>query len=107
MAGQATDYPPLFMSEKKPLEDKSVSNGMCKACEEIMPKKLWEPLATAPKDGRTIIGLYDDGECEIRWADLRRCVLATVAPGAGEYGPGWEDLENCLPVDAPSAWRPA
>lgn len=64
----------------------------------------WMSMHNAPRDGRWILGLYDDGKMVIRWADRRRCVLATVAPGAGEFGPGWEDQENGLPVDPPHAW---
>ncbi len=59
----------------------------------------------APKDGSTIIGLFDGNEIQIRFAKERKCMLADVAMGAGAFGEGWEDCENGLYVDGPEAWR--
>ncbi len=71
------------------------------------------PIATAPRNGRAIIGIWPDGsELEIRWSEQRRCMLAYspgAAPGAGTFGAGWEDVENGLVADldgAPIGWRP-
>jgi hypothetical protein len=66
----------------------------------------WLPMSDAPKDGTLIWGLYDDGPCLIRWAEQRRCILAGIGGGNGYYGAGWEDDENGLIVDPPTAWRP-
>lgn len=67
-----------------------------------------QPMETAPRDGTPIIGLYDgDGDCMIRWAEDRQCMLAGIAGGNGYFGPGWEDCENHLIVDEPIAWLPA
>lgn len=67
----------------------------------------WLPMETAPHDGSTIVGLYENGdEVELSWAsEGRTCMLASVAPGAGTFGPGWEDIENRLVADTPIAWR--
>lgn len=66
-----------------------------------------EPIETAPRDGRWIIGVYDDpyiGEDVIGWREERYCVLG--AP-QGSKGPGWVG-RDCgeLPVDEPERWRP-
>jgi hypothetical protein len=68
-----------------------------------------EPIDTAPQDGTPIIGVYGTDpreECELRWAEERHCVLASVAPGAGLFGPGWEDTLNGLAAEDPLWWRP-
>lgn len=70
--------------------------------EELKAEKL---MRNAPKDGSIIIGVYHDGEIEIKWSNDRRCMLASVAPGAGIFPPGWEDIENGLPIDEPLSWR--
>lgn len=69
-------------------------------------ERTWRPIDLDAKSRHWILGLYDDCELEIRWADNRQCMLSTVAPGAGQLGPGWEDRENHLPVDPPISWRP-
>lgn len=67
----------------------------------------WLPMDEAPTDGSPIIGNFEHGEeVEIRWAEERRCMLASVAPGAGLFGPGWEDTYNGLYMDDPQSWRP-
>jgi hypothetical protein len=67
----------------------------------------WASMPDAPRDGRVVEGRYDNGEIvRIRWAEDRVCVLSTEAPGAGQFGPGWEDEANGLYVDDPESWRP-
>lgn len=66
-----------------------------------------EPIETAPRDGRWIIGIYDDpyiGEDVIGWRQERYCIIG--AP-QGAFGPGWvgRDCDE-LPVDTPERWRP-
>lgn len=69
---------------------------------------MWKPIEDAPKDGTLIVGLYEDGEEDlIQWRDSRQCILASVAHGAGQRGPGWASaLCDFLPVDPPTAWKP-
>lgn len=67
----------------------------------------WQPMDTAPTDGTPILGYYGADEVvAIRWAESRECMLASVAPGAGLFGPGWEDVANGLYVDDPVSWAP-
>lgn len=41
----------------------------------------------------------------VQWADTRKCMLATVAPGAGEVGEGFvSPAAGMLPVDTPEQW---
>lgn len=66
----------------------------------------YQPMETAPRDGSTIIGLYDEGEAHIFWSDRPVCMLGTRCGG---YPPGWatngDGVDHSLPVDAPKAWR--
>jgi hypothetical protein len=85
----------------------------CDWCEWFDSKKAKaisepkHPISEAPKDGSSILGIYDDGaEIEIRWSEQRRCMLAGIGGGNGFYGPGWEDCENKLIVDEPKFWKP-
>jgi hypothetical protein len=71
------------------------------------PRTKWRPMSSAPQDGTTILGRYDDRAIPIRWAEDRVCMLASTASGAGAFGPGWEDVDNGLYIDAPEAWRPS
>lgn len=68
----------------------------------------WQPMHSAPMDGRYIYGLYKDGSVDVvRWEEQRRCMLAGLAPGSGDCGEGWESkIAGNLPVDPPLAWRP-
>lgn len=68
--------------------------------------KQWQPMDSAPRDGRAIVGLFDGEQVDIRWASERVCMLAGTAGGNGYFGPGWEDVENHLVCDEPSAWKP-
>lgn len=63
------------------------------------------PMSTAPKCGRIIVGIYDDGECLIQWAEQRQCMLAGIVGGNGYFGPGWQDYYNHLIVDEPLGWK--
>lgn len=65
----------------------------------------WQPIATAPKDGRLFEALYDDGttETDLYWSEQRYCILG--AP-QGSKGPGCMSSEVNLPVD-PTHWRAA
>jgi hypothetical protein len=66
----------------------------------------WQPMETAPK-GVLIEGLNFDGEVDlVEYRETRQCMLASVARGAGECGPGWVSANaDYLPIDAPIAWR--
>ena len=63
------------------------------------------PISTAPKDGTSILGVYDDGEVEIQWSECRQCMLAGIGGGNGYFGPGWQDCYNKLIVDEPKFWK--
>jgi hypothetical protein len=68
---------------------------------------VWQSMDTAPTDGTPILVLFGGEEVEVRWAEDRVCMLAATAPGAGSFGPGWEDTANGLYTDEePSGWRP-
>lgn len=67
-----------------------------------------QPIETAPKDGDSIIGIYDDGaECAIMWSERPVCMMGSRAGGhpAGWATDGTETDYN-LPMDAPRYWRP-
>lgn len=70
-------------------------------------ERAWREMDSAPR-WTLIEGLSDDGEVDqVEWRDNRQCMLASVAPGAGECGPGWvSKLADYLPVDPPIKWRP-
>lgn len=68
----------------------------------------WRPMEDAPRDGLSIIGLYDDGqEAAIMWSDRPVCMLGSRCGG---YPPGWAtdgtDTDRNLPMDPPKVWRP-
>lgn len=72
------------------------------------PDREWRPMDEAPHDGTEILGWYGPDEIvRIRWAEERRCMLASVAPGAGLFGPGWECVAESLIVEDPLKWRAA
>lgn len=83
----------------------------CGKCEESLRVERaptnWRSMDTAPRDGTTIVGLCNDEEVPIRWAEARSCMLATSGGGAGSFGPGWECAFNGLIVDDPVSWIPA
>lgn len=67
----------------------------------------YQPMNTAPKDGQTIIGLYDDGtEARIFWSDRPVCMLGNRCGGFPE---GWatdgSETDYNLPMDEPLKWR--
>lgn len=66
----------------------------------------WHSMADAPRDGTVIDGYYGADEIvRIRWSAERVCMPASTAPGAGGFGPGWEDDANHLYMDDPTGWR--
>lgn len=68
----------------------------------------WLNMADAPTDGTVIEGYYGPNEIvRVRFAEDRVCMLAGIAPGAGQFGEGWEDEANGLYANDPLAWRPA
>lgn len=69
-------------------------------------ERFYRPISEAPKDGSSILALYEGEECEIRWAEQRQCMLAGVGGGNGYFGAGWEDMELGLITDEPEFWRP-
>lgn len=73
------------------------------ACHAASP---WKPIETAPR-GRLIEALDEDGDIDlVEYRESRQCMLAGVAKGAGERGPGWVSAyAGYLPIDAPVAWR--
>lgn len=67
--------------------------------------KGWHPMATAPKSGRRILGIYADGHSkEICWSESRSHPHAGMM-GIGAMGSGWEDVSG-VPVDKPLGWLP-
>ena len=66
----------------------------------------WQTMETAPKDGTTIIGLYDEGESGIFWSDRPVCMLGSRCGGFPE---GWatdgSDCDYNLPMEEPLKWR--
>lgn len=66
----------------------------------------WQPMATAPRDGSSIVGKYEDTECMIRWSNRPVCMLGSVNGG---HPPGWatdgSETDSNLPMDIPDAWR--
>lgn len=65
----------------------------------------WLSIESAPRDGTVVSLLYRDGnEGAARWQEERYCILG--AP-AGTFGPGWQDVEENLPVSNETHWRPA
>ncbi len=65
-------------------------------------------IKDAPKDGETIIGIYDGGDEElIFWSDRPVCMLGSRNGGFPE---GWaiapeSDCDTNLPTDEPVSWR--
>lgn len=66
---------------------------------------ILRPISEAPHY-EPIIGVYEDGsECEVEWADQRKCMLAGVGGGNGYFGAGWQDTYNKLIADTPKFWK--
>ena len=64
-------------------------------------------INTAPKDGTTIIGVWDDGEEFLMfWSERPVCMLGSRNGG---HPPGWatagDNVDSNLPVDEPPFWR--
>lgn len=64
-------------------------------------------LEDAPRDGSSIIGLYeDDEECAIMWSDNPVCMLGSRC---GSFPEGWAtdgtETDYNLPMDPPIAWK--
>ncbi len=73
----------------------------------ISPDELtWQPMDTAPH-GRLIDAINSDGNVDlVEYRQTRQCMLASVAHGAGECGPGWVSAHaDYLPIDPPVGWR--
>jgi hypothetical protein len=69
-------------------------------------ERTWQPIETAPRN-KSVEGLTADGDVDlVEWRETRQCMLASVAKGAGECGPGWvSHLADQLPIDPPVNWR--
>lgn len=70
-------------------------------------KDEWQKMVSAPKDGTTIEGLYDEGDIAlICWSQRPVCM-----GGPTVYNkPGWatapeSDTDTNLPMDTPLLWR--
>ena len=66
----------------------------------------WLDMESAPKDGESIIGLYEDGESHIFWSERPVCMLGSRCGG---FPSGWAtdgtETDYNLPMDAPLKWR--
>ena len=64
-------------------------------------------IETAPRDGETIVGIYDDHEALIFWSERPVCMLGSRCGG---FDPGWAtdgtETDYNLPVDPPLSWKP-
>lgn len=69
--------------------------------------EIWLNMESAPRDGTSIIGLYEDGVAVIRWSERPVCMLGERCGG---YPPGWatcgSETDSNLPMDDPKAWHP-
>lgn len=72
--------------------------------------KEWQPITTAPNDGRTIEISYDaehKATCLACWSENPICMLG---PRSGSFPPGWAtpieaECDTNLPLDPPLFWR--
>lgn len=67
----------------------------------------WQPIESAPRDGRKLRVRYADGTEEdgVFWQQEGRCCM--LGSRAGSYPPGWTSTAiGCLPVDDPTHWMP-
>jgi hypothetical protein len=69
----------------------------------------WQPIETAPKDGRLLRVAYDNDlknfEDGVYWQREGRCCV--LGSRAGSFPPGWTSTEaGNLPVDPPTHWQP-
>lgn len=75
--------------------------------DDILAAFHWLPMEDAPRDGSSIVGLYDDGEAVIMWSERPVCMLGSRCGG---YPAGWatngDGVDRNLPMDAPKMWRP-
>lgn len=85
----------------------TIYTGVYDDTDDTLTDTDWLPMDEAPQDGTEILGWYGPDEIvRIRWAEERRCMLASVAPGAGLFGPGWECVAESLIVEDPLKWQP-
>lgn len=73
----------------------------------VSMKTKIKDIEFAPKDGSTIIGIYDEGEFLIFWSDRPVCMLGPINGG---FPAGWataheSDTDSNLPMDEPDQWR--
>lgn len=67
-----------------------------------------QPIATAPRCGRNIVGIYPNGdEVYMCWSARPVCMLGSRNGG---YPPGWAtacggNTDSNLPLDEPLYWR--
>ena len=64
-------------------------------------------MDSAPLDGTTIVGIYEDGECLIFYSDNPVCILGSRN---GSFPAGWAtapeaDVDTNLPMDEPDGWE--